>query len=738
MFFEKNIELILVCFLFLLMIISWTRMGLIAFNDWEVPFTIVNFDTYISRNFSSWIFDSFGHQTSFTHFKLPYISLVFVLLKLNIPATLIELIILFAPFLLIFYGFNKLFPIFFPKTKGNFGYIAGVVYALSLPFLFTFGMFGPLYMVSYAALPLLFYYSLSAFNSNEINDGILFSIKFILVFFIFITNSNIALIISISIFIFSYNLLNLFSNININKIKNFLKLSFFVSFILTAMYMPFLIENYTYIKSSQESSITITADTFPESWYQNNTLWEVFRLGAFFNWYQMIGKDQFIPYTFDFKNPFHLFSSFFIVIFGLSSILLYKKNKNIHILYLLATFLIGLIFVNGLNLPFRDINRFLFTHFPLFSMFRQAYTKIGIINAFILSLLFLFSFVEFYENKRNIFKKSFLLLIISIIIFNAWPLIKNSPMKTTYSKPAWSLPEGIIAGINFLNNESDDSTILFIPTSEYPLYDFGYLGTNFYPYFLNKRIIVSGSAVPKANKIISKIYDDFNVGEINPNLLGKNNIGYIYYQKTLKKEWLPFRDTTSFDDTALKQSEYFKLVLDNEDVAIYKLDTKYVQPILNISKESNTGEKPNIKKFKKTLNNFFSIEIKNINSEINLNFLQAYNSNWNLIILKKDNNKDIKISSSVQDIVVGSSKVSFENIQDSGFSNNWVIDSMYIKQNFSKDYYTEYEDGSIDINLLLYFKPQLYFYFGILFSILIFFILILFVLKTKSSSKHPL
>lgn len=44
------------------------------------------------------------------------------------------------------------------------------------------------------------------------------------------------------------------------------------------------------------------------------------------------------------------------------------------------------------------------------------------------------------------------------------------------------------------------------------------------------------------------------------------------------------------------------------------------------------------------------------------------------------------------------------------YANGRTLDAEYIKQNFPKEYYQEKPDGSIDVNLTLYFKPQSYFY----------------------------
>ena len=51
-----------------------------------------------------------------------------------------------------------------------------------------------------------------------------------------------------------------------------------------------------------------------------------------------------------------------------------------------------------------------------------------------------------------------------------------------------------------------------------------------------------------------------------------------------------------------------------------------------------------------------------------------------------------------------------------GYANGWTIDPNYIKQNFDPSYYKENPDGSIDIELTLYYKPQSYFYLGLIVS----------------------
>jgi hypothetical protein len=89
-------------------------------------------------------------------------------------------------------------------------------------------------------------------------------------------------------------------------------------------------------------------------------------------------------------------------------------------------------------------------------------------------------------------------------------------------------------------------------------------------------------------------------------------------------------------------------------------------------------------------------------------FSENYNPNWNIYQqnLKWTNilfNKSIPLPESLH------TKNKFN-------LNSFAIDPEYIKANFDKSMYKENPDGSIDVELTLYFKPQSYFYLGIIIS----------------------
>lgn len=710
-FFLRKYYSIPIFLFFTLIIVSWSRMKLVAFNDWEIPFTFLDTDNYLSKNFSGWMMDNFGYQTPFTHLKAPYISLVFLLISIGTPVEIVQFIFLVSPFLLVFYGFRKISIYFFNQKNLIISYIGGFCYSLSIPFLFVYGMFGPLYMFSYAALPLVFFYSLRIYSAHNFRERIIFSIKFALSIYFFVLNSNIATAVSIFFFVFPFLFFIDKDKVKLKKrLKKFFLAVVTISIFLVLFLLPFLIENIDYLRNAYINNNASSTQLFSESWYRNNKIWEIFRSGAFFNWYQTIGKDRFIPYTFYFKETFNLFLSFSITVFSLISILLFRRKSYFKIVIILLIFyLFGILLINGLNSPFGSVNKFLFEHIPFFSMFRQAYTKIGLINQFILSLLLMFTFSYFYKNPKS-YKKSLYIsaAVLSLIFLNAWPLIKESPMKTIYSEPILSLPDDILRGVDYINDIDNDQSIIIVPSSNYPLYDFGYLGANFYPYLINKRLIRSGASNPILNDSINEIYDNLSLGEFQTEKLLENNIGYVLYQKSIDRKWNPFRKTNLVDERIFIGNKNLNQLINSENLSLYKINSDKVKPLFYFS---NKDSEVKIS-YKKFIGNSFVVDVRGLDSQEFLNFLQNYNSNWDAVLVNKKEKDSL-----FYDLFFGK-KLLHENYNNDSPFNRWQLDAEQIKKNISSSYYYENPDGSIDLLIMVRFKSDVIFYISMFFSII--------------------
>ena len=134
--------------------------------------------------------------------------------------------------------------------------------------------------------------------------------------------------------------------------------------------------------------------------------------------------------------------------------------------------------------------------------------------------------------------------------------------------------------------------------------------------------------------------------------------------------------------------------------------------------------------------------VKGASKQFLLNFAESYNSGWKVYLnpISQKSNKyceDNKIFESKEEFITNkilecnaksnfNSGLSNKNIlfdkdhfKINDYANSWIIDPLTIKSSVSHDYYSDNPDGSIDFSITVYFKPQIYFYFSRLLSVVI-------------------
>lgn len=163
-----------------------------------------------------------------------------------------------------------------------------------------------------------------------------------------------------------------------------------------------------------------------------------FRLIGFWAWDQSAGSYLYFPYFKIYDNILFLFISYGLVILSIS-ILFIKRNNFTKFFFLL--FLLGIFFVKGTTGPFGSVFRFMSLHVPLFSIFRDPFSKFGIY--IIISLCVLLSFTLVYlfmrfEKKRFVNPLLFTFVLVCLGI-NSFPIIlgrflvkENSDIQVSY------------------------------------------------------------------------------------------------------------------------------------------------------------------------------------------------------------------------------------------------------------------------------------------------------------------
>jgi len=104
----------------------------------------------------------------------------------------------------------------------------------------------------------------------------------------------------------------------------------------------------------------------------------------------------------------------------------------------------------------------------------------------------------------------------------------------------------------------------------------------------------------------------------------------------------------------------------------------------------------------------YRIMLKGLQAPEKLFFHENYSKDWKLFPGRKERsslsyfwNKEV---------------LNDTHTRGESFFNAWVIDPASLKQTFPKDAYKENPDGSMDVELTLYFKPQAYLYLGLIVS----------------------
>ena len=154
-----------------------------------------------------------------------------------------------------------------------------------------------------------------------------------------------------------------------------------------------------------------------------------------------------------------------------------------------------------------------------------------------------------------------------------------------------------------------------------------------------------------------------------------------------------------------------KVDLDTEELVIF--ENKDFRPHLYITNEEETIYK-NIDyqeidyQFKNPTE--YKIRLKNLFQPIYLNFSENYHPDWKIRVGKFYWFEVLR-----DKYYFLADGFHFEN---NAFFNSFLIDPEYIKSHYSSSFYQENPDGSIDLELTLFFRPQAHLYLGLIISLI--------------------
>ena len=678
---------VIISFLIFLFIYSrlFTNKILTSGDSWYLP------QSFIKEYIPSFWYDSYstGGLYPLTFTQIPIFFIFNGLYKLfNIDYNLGVKILFYFPFLIISVISGFLVSLKMSKDKVIaslvFLFFSTNTYILSVVIGST-----PLIALSYSLMPLSLYFFHKFFilKSYKKYEYLLNGIFFGLIILLDIRYAHI-----FAIFIVLFLTLNYFlNNISLN-IRELFK--FILLFIIGIMIVNlFWILPYRY---SGNELISLPANYDNPNWINVNTVNDYVNLFSI--------KHAYWPNILDgVKNNIEWYWLIFFILMFFNFIIYKKENKQNN--YMLLILVSSILFL-GSNFIFKDFNTWIFSNVPSFNIQRDPF------KYFVLIILSIYMFIV---NLKIYTRNIKILLLISFI----FPILISIDMNYGLFKEK-EIPKDFIELNEILSMDKSLNKTLWIPYK----HRYGEFNTN----------------KPTLQYIDFQSYGFLNLTKSDENVINnKDKFSSLLNYFGIKYLIIPYDPMNEWDSQVysnmLEKNKYLDILLSMDNLNYIPLSNKLHLFINNQYKSIIESEKISYNKINSS-KYILNISSSGLNND--LYFLQTYHNNWKLYlkpinsntkdcnVIQEYNNdgKNIKECEHTQKFFEGEElsylwkKPIFEDTHQLvyDYANQWTIDPEYIKANYDNSYYKENPDGSIDIELTLYFKPQSYFYLGIIIS----------------------
>jgi hypothetical protein len=727
-FIIKHLSIIIIFIVISFVFNSFPHNGFISGGDF---YQGINLEQTSHRYLYTWFNESGQGQYSSIFVAYPYYIFQLIFFKIGLSEGFITSTLLFFFLLFSYYSFFISTYVLNLKIKYGARIVFALLYSMNL---FSFSILTypwgfSHHFIIYIFIPLL----LSLFYRTIQYGGKLNYALYALALLVSLMSyNNIAFLFTL-FFIQGASLIPiLFYKQKILLIKRYC-LVFGIQLIITSFILITFYLSYKYqVENITNSKLIPTLDVVKRT--SSSILNSFILTGSY--WYFPQAKDiRYMGY-----EGYFIFSSVLTLVpIGLIVIGFVQKQKHtLYELFIWSAFFILTILTVRVSPPFEWINSFFYTY--TLGVFRSP-DKLITFYPYIVIILALIGFSKIKWSYKSIL----LPIVLSPSIFFLIGGVSGFLSKKVLSQEgeAYSFVVQIpqeykdIQTKYFSGAEPTSTTIISLPFSvvnsinwaNYPKWN--YVGNDITRFLWNK------------NQIIANTYDHpvlenkFSFGDFNTQQTGskeellalfqKFSGEYIIFHKDISDEWLNKSQYIQKKIYELQESQDLIKLEDNDYFILYKLADKNLYPVIYSENSNIQFHRINPTKHK--------ITIKNIKDKTEVRFNQSFNKLWNLY-----SSQDQKECDQLQSYNINSFKTTectfdrkfFEGeelsylwkqplFEDShklvyDYANQWTIDPEYIKANFDKSMYKENPDGSIDVELTLYFKPQSYFYLGIIIS----------------------
>ena len=692
----------------LISIITLILLGVITHQEWFNFKSILTFADwhYQPIQATAQLMNSYGTWINFFNVGSPNIQIYFysfstiwsILAKMGLSFDFGVKLTLLIPIAIL--GFLSPFYLIKKITNNNKASVISAIFYGSTTYFIIYQTAHIFFAFEYAILPIIFYLFIDAIEKKKLKNWLLFTIILFL-----ISTYEVRMTVVILSILFIYLCVS-------NEIKkNFKQL-----LIMTLIFI--LLSSFWILPTIQSKSIKQDITQIANRGLFGNSFFSITQSLTLHD-YGWTGDE---PNIFFKKQPIQ--SYLWIIPIITVMFLLFKRKDEKYKLYLFFVIIsiIGIFLTKQSGEPFSQAYKLLYLHFPGFNLFREA-SKFEIITAFgYLGIMGLTLNIAYKKHRKRFF---YILCILILIpsIYNLKPLVTKDIGSMFVNR---IIPGNYQAYNKYILTQNHS----FFRTMWIPTYHRFGIYTNTIPIVSAarmdssnwKNLLLSNSSIKKLN--YNKQIPEILLQNYSKRLISLTSIKYIIIPPKSKENstdiFIWYGNNRTFFVNKIKNVSYLKqinigtgnlLVFENPDYLPHIYLTKEKESIYqNIPYKNTTYKIINPTEYKITL--------KNLSKTTNLNFGDSYDSSWKLRLGKFNwFNSIISKNYSYPDQY---------HYKNEATLNSWTIDPNYIKQNYPKSDYTVNPDESINIEMTLYFKPQSYFYLGLIISLTTFTLCILY------------
>ena len=427
-------------------------------------------------------------------------------------------------------------------------------------------------------------------------------------------------------------------------------------------------------------------------------------------------------------NSFFSILAFFPLALALAGLLFLRRYKRKLALYaLLALFFV---LTCGPAKPFTAFYDFLKRVIPAFSMaFRDPWTYFGMVFTFLVVYLAAVSLEEITQwtsRSRAKWSRITLAAVFIILTLYAGPAVIYPGRIIS---PLWgvNIPPGYYQLAAYINNDGSDFRVMVLPLTKhwvwYTPYTWGYAGPDVLHTLIYKPTLDS-YVNPVANQSYRRLMDK----------LSKNPADWFRIAESMNAKYVILRGDVDTHDTYirimkpeevrryLKHSAHVRESKDFGALTLYELYLGSNGPAMQLHaspayvyavslQNSGKGKQEHqlnadlVVDYRKKDSSTYLVKVHGADAPFQLRLREMFDKGWTVFLGGGDS----------QRFSMASSDETHKTVE--GYANGWTIDPTLIKEHLSKKYYRKNNDGSIDFEMTVFFRPQSYYNLGLIISV---------------------